>query len=325
MAKQRLGLPRTLGIMLATSVVAFSCQSSPKSPESSPPLPPPPVKAEPVRPEPFQAKSTGKTTPAFDVTLSKNQVPDGSLVSIFLHPLMEIDVAGVTAQFEGKKFPVFPTGNARDLASILVIPFNSKPRMTKIELSWQGGSIEVPIEVIDGNYPSEKLVVDEKKVSPPKKVMKRIIAEMKEIGALYKRVSKERYWAGPFALPIDSEVTSNFGNKRLYNGKMKSFHQGLDLRARTPLPIRAPEGAKVGLAKDLYFTGNTVILDHGFGLFTIYGHMSKLDVKPGDRVTKNQVLGLSGATGRASGPHLHWGAVLLHEKFNPADLTRILR
>lgn len=314
MAKQRLGLPRTFGISLAASLFALSCQSSPKVPEATP-----------IRPVLFQAKSTERSTPAFDVTLSKNQVPDGSLVSIFLRPLMEIDVAGVTAHFEGKKFPVFPTGNAKGLASILVIPFNSKPRSTKIELAWQGGNIDVPIEVIDGNYPSERLVVEEKKISPPKKVMKRIIREMKEIGALYKKISTERYWSGPFALPLESEITSNFGNKRLYNGKMKSFHQGLDLRARTPLPILAPEGAKVALAKDLYFTGNTVILDHGFGLFTIYGHMSKLGVKVGERVVKSQELGLSGATGRASGPHLHWGAVLLHEKFNPADLTRILR
>jgi murein DD-endopeptidase MepM/ murein hydrolase activator NlpD len=105
---------------------------------------------------------------------------------------------------------------------------------------------------------------------------------------------------------------------------MKSYHKGVDLRARTPLPIRAPEGGKVALAKDLYFTGNTVILDHGYGLYTIYGHMSKLGVKVGERVAKGAVLGLSGMTGRANGPHLHWGAVLMGEKFNPENLTRVL-
>jgi len=307
MVKQTHGSLKLLAIVMTTSFFALSCQSSPKSKEASP---------SPVRIDHVEA---------FDVTLSKSQVPDGSLVSMGLHPLMEIDVLGVKVRFEGKEFPVFPTGNGRDLASVLVIPFNSKPRTTKIELSWQGGKAEIPIEVIDGNYPSEKLVVDEKKINPPKSVMKRIAREVKEIGAIYRKIAPERYWNGPFVLPLDSEITSNFGNKRVYNGSMKSFHQGLDLRARSPLPIRAPEGAKVVLAKDLYFTGNTVILDHGYGLFTIYGHMSKLAVKAGERVTKGQDLGLSGATGRASGPHLHWGAVLLHEKFNPIDLTRILR
>ncbi len=316
MAKQRLGLLKTFGLVLGASLFSLSCQSSPKATE--------PVKAEPVRPEPFQAKSADRATPAFDVTLSANKVPDGSIVAIGLHPLMEIDIAGVKVAFEGKDFPVFPSGPAKDLESIVVMPFNSKPRTTKIELAWKGGRVDIPIEVVDGNYPSEKLTVDEKKVNPPKKTLKRIMREMKEIGALYKKIDSERYWAGPFALPIDSEVTSHFGNKRIFNGKMASFHQGLDLRARTPIPIRAPEGAKVVLAKDLYYTGNTVILGHGYGLFTIYAHMSRLDVKVGDRVAKGQVLGLSGMTGRASGPHLHWGAVLMHEKFNPADLTKVL-
>jgi len=327
MAKQRLGSSRrflgALGFLLGTSVFALSCQSAPKV--SEPPPTPEPVKAEAVRPEPFQAKSTVKSDPVFDITLSSDKVADGSIVVVGLHPLMEIDVAGVTVKFEGKEFPVFLAGPAKDLEALVVIPFNSKPRRTKIELAWSGGRADVPIEVIDGNYPSEKLTVDEKKVNPPKKVMKRIIREVKEIGKLYRKIDQERYWSGPFALPIDSEVTSRFGNKRLFNGSMKSFHQGLDLRARTPTPIHAPEGARVVLAKDLYFTGNTVILDHGYGLFTIYGHMSRIDVKVGDKVAKGQVMGLSGMSGRASGPHLHWGAVLMHQKFNPADLTKVPR
>jgi murein DD-endopeptidase MepM/ murein hydrolase activator NlpD len=321
MAKQKLGLPKTLLVAFFTSFCALSCQSSPKPTDS--------VKSESVKPpEPVQLQAVDKAAaPAFDVTLSANKVPDGSIVEISLHPLMEIDITSVKVTFEGKEFPVFPSGPAKDLASLVVIPFNSKPRQSKIELVWvkdkSSGKVEIPVEVIDGDYPSEKLTVDEKKVNPPKKVMKRIAREVKEIGALYKKIDKDRHWSGPFSLPIESEVTSRFGNKRLFNGKMASFHQGLDLRARTPLPIHAPEGAKVAMAKDLYFTGNTVILDHGYGLFTIYGHMSRLDVKAGDKITKGQVLGLSGMTGRASGPHLHWGAVLLHEKFNPADLTRV--
>ncbi len=323
MANQKLGLPKSLLVAFLTSFCALSCQSSPKLSEAT--------KAAPVKPpETFQAKSSDKAAaPAFDVTLSANKVPDGSIVEISLHPLMEIDIADVKVTFEGKDFPVFPSGPAKDLASLVVMPFNSKPRQSKIELAWVkdkiAGKVDIPIEVIDGDYPSEKLTVDEKKVNPPKKVMKRIMREVKEISKLYKKIDKERYWSGTFSLPIESEVTSRFGNKRLFNGKMASFHQGLDLRARTPLPIHAPEGAKVAMAKDLYFTGNTVILDHGYGLFTIYGHMSRLDVKTGDRVAKGQVIGLSGMTGRASGPHLHWGAVLMHEKFNPADLTRIPR
>ncbi len=302
--------------------VIFSCQSGAKigpdaaltSDEEKVVLPP----QQPEKPATLKAS-------AFDVSLSSSDVPDGTLVAMKIHPLSEVDVAGMKVTFEGKEFPIFKARTGKVLESIIVVPFNSKPRESKVELSWLGGRTEVPIRIVDGNYPSEQLTVDEKKVNPPKKVLKRIMREVKEIGALYLKVTPEKYWQGNFDLPIKSEVTSPFGNKRLYNGKMAGFHQGLDLRARTPLPIKAPEGAKVVLSKDLYFTGNTVILDHGYGLFTIYAHLSRIDVKVGDRLTRGQVLGLSGATGRISGPHLHWGAVLMKQKFNPGDLTRVLQ
>jgi murein DD-endopeptidase MepM/ murein hydrolase activator NlpD len=126
-------------------------------------------------------------------------------------------------------------------------------------------------------------------------------------------------------LPIDSKVTSIYGTKRTFNGEMRSFHQGLDLRAKTGTPVRAPAGGTVVLAKDLFFTGNTVILDHGYGIFTIYAHMSKLGVKKGEKVNVKQQLGLSGATGRASGPHLHWGAQVNKSKVNPLELTRVMQ
>lgn len=272
-----------------------------------------------------------QTKPSFDLTLSSDKGPDGSLLYVEIFPVSgNVDSTSLRVKFEGEEFPVFRTGkDGKKFASLVVIPFNSPPRQSKIDLTWteqqKNRSASVAFEVIDGKYRSETLTVDEKKVSPPKKVMKRIIKEVKEIGAIYKVSTPEKLWSGPFVLPLNSEVTSPFGNKRIYNGHMKNFHQGLDLRARTPLPIRAPADGKVVLAKDLYFTGNTVILDHGYGLYTIYGHMSKLGVKVGDKVSLQTVLGLSGATGRASGPHLHWGGVLMKKKFNPQDLTKVLR
>lgn len=271
-----------------------------------------------------------KEKPTFDLTLSSNRAVDGSIVLLTFHPLKEIDSASLRVKFDGVEYPLYQSApETKNYESLVVMPFNSKPRMSKIELSWKEGmksrTASIPMEVIDGNYRAEKLTVQAEKIDPPKKVLKRILAEVKEIGKVYRNSEAKKYWNGPFALPIDSEITSPFGNKRVYNGKMKSFHQGLDLRARTPLPIKAPEAGKVALAKDLYFTGWTVIIDHGYDLFTIYGHMSKLEVKKGDLVTKGTRLGLSGATGRASGPHLHWGAVLMRQKFNPQDLTRVLR
>lgn len=302
--------------VLSTLIFCSSCQSGEKAD----------VSAAVETPE-----TVSRTVDAFEMTLSSAKAKDGSIVELRLKPRIAVDSESIEVIFEGQNFPVFSIEDGTAFAAIVAVPFNSKPRQTKIDLLWKRDDdptrreASIPLEVIDGNYRSETLKVQEDKVHPPKRVIKRIIREQKEIGKIYRNISRKRYWSGTFALPIESEVTSPFGNKRLYNGSMKNFHKGLDLRARTPTPIRAPEGAKVALAKDLYFTGKTVILDHGYGLYTIYGHMSKLQVKKGAIVTKGQVLGLSGATGRASGPHLHWGAVLMRLKFNPQDLTQVLR
>lgn len=324
--------------VLMAGVCAFfsmtSCQSAQKKAEP----------ADPVTVVPSMSSSTpavevvkpikaveDESKPSFDLTLSSDKAPDGSLLYVEISRVSgDLDSTSLRIKFEGEEFPVFRVGkDGKRFAALVVIPFNSPARQSKIDLTWteqqKNRSASVAVEVVDGKYRSETLTVNEKKVSPPKKVMKRILKEVKEIAAIYKISSPEKLWEGPFVLPLNSEITSPFGNKRLYNGHMKNFHQGLDLRARTPLPINAPAGGKVALAKDLYFTGNTVILDHGYGLYTIYGHMSKFAVKVGDKVTKDTVLGLSGATGRVSGPHLHWGGVLMKKKFNPQDLTKVLR
>ena len=112
--------------------------------------------------------------------------------------------------------------------------------------------------------------------------------------------------------------------RRLYNGEQRNFHPGLDLKAPVGTKIRAPENGKVVLAKNLFFTGNTVALDHGYGVITLYAHMSKIRVHLGDQVKPGDLLGLSGKTGRVSGPHLHWQAVIRGVKVNPAELTRAM-
>jgi murein DD-endopeptidase MepM/ murein hydrolase activator NlpD len=115
----------------------------------------------------------------------------------------------------------------------------------------------------------------------------------------------------------------NFGARRVYNGKTKSFHAGLDLGAKEGTAVAAAGDGRVVLAGDLYFSGGTVLLDHGAGLFTQYFHLSRIDVKEGDAVAKGARLGAAGHTGRATGPHLHWGAKLHAARVNPEDLLAL--
>ncbi|MGZ3688040.1 MAG: M23 family metallopeptidase, partial [Bdellovibrionota bacterium] len=183
----------------------------------------------------------------------------------------------------------------------------------------------LPLKVVDGNYPSETLHVAGKHVNPSPRMMPRIQREQHEAAAIYDRLTKVKYWNGPFQMPVKSAITSAFGSKRIYNGELKNFHPGVDLKAPMRTRIRAAAPGVIVMAKNLYYTGNTVMIDHGYGVITLYAHMSKLKVKKGQLVRSGQLLGLSGMTGRVTGPHLHWQAVIHHVKINPLDLTKVMR
>jgi murein DD-endopeptidase MepM/ murein hydrolase activator NlpD len=180
-------------------------------------------------------------------------------------------------------------------------------------------------QIQDNDYPSEVLTVDKKRVSPTSAVvLKRIARESKLIFAAYQEETPSQLWKNPFVWPIQSAVTSHFGNKRTYNGKMKSYHTGIDLKAASGTPIYPSESGKVSLAQDLFYTGNTVIVNHGYGIITLYAHLSQIKVKKEDPVDRQTLLGLSGQTGRVTGPHLHWQIVIHSVKVSPLEFLRLL-
>ncbi|MEK6705953.1 MAG: M23 family metallopeptidase [Bdellovibrionota bacterium] len=268
--------------------------------------------------------------------VSSPQAANGSIVvvSVFLPEKLRGDKVSGTLSGVGEeiKFPFFPVPERGEGSydAILGIPYASKPGPAKIEVvvKVKGDAdrmLLLPITVQDGNYPSEQLSVSQRYIEPSKQELKRILSDKKEVGAIYNVVTRRKQWSGPFVLPIKSEITSPFGKKRVFNGQLNSFHGGLDLKAPEGTPIYAPAGGKVVLAKDLFFSGNTVLIDHGYGVFTVYAHMSRIKVKKGRFVERGTLLGLSGKTGRVSGPHLHWQAVIHKEKVDPLGLTTLLR
>lgn len=229
----------------------------------------------------------------------------------------------VKGTFQGRTLNFYPVGEGEYAALVGVeVDYKAGPTPFEVEVITDAasGKASGTVEVQAGEFPSETLTVQPRKVRPLKRDMPRIRKERRLIAAAYAATKKERFWDPPLTMPIDSEITSLFGSKRVYNGVKQSAHYGTDLRAKTGTAVKAPLAGRVALAKDLFFTGNTVILDHGYGFFTIYGHLSRLKVKNGAAVNKGQVLGLSGATGRVSGPHLHWGAQLHGVKIDPMAL-----
>ncbi len=176
------------------------------------------------------------------------------------------------------------------------------------------------VTIVKKAFPTETLKVDEKYVAPPKEVQARIAREQAALGAVYARRTPALPAAAPFQRPVSGEPTSIFGLRRVFNGTPKAPHPGLDLRAAPGTRVLCSGPGSVALARDLYFSGNTVIVDHGGGLFTIYAHLSRIDVKEGAAVTAGRMLGLSGATGRVTGPHLHWGGKVGNLPFDPTAL-----
>ncbi len=163
------------------------------------------------------------------------------------------------------------------------------------------------IEVQDKEFPHEFLKVPKTKVDISQENQKRIAREQAMLNKVYQDSGPLPLFQTAFLPPLTSKVTSIYGTKRTFNGKHNSQHLGTDYRASVGVPIPAANSGRVVLSMDLFYTGYTVILDHGLGIFTMYGHMSKLLVKHGEFVPQGIPIGLSGATGRASGPHLHWG------------------
>jgi murein DD-endopeptidase MepM/ murein hydrolase activator NlpD len=206
---------------------------------------------------------------------------------------------------------------------------------TMIDLDRQPGPATIEVEGttergtrIDGttavtiaakSFPEETLDVPERYVEPPASVRQRIERERARLAALYERHSP-RAPAAPFVRPVPGAPTSTFGTRRVFNGTPRSPHPGLDLRAAVGTPVVASGGGRVVLAQDLYYSGNTVIVDHGCRLFTIYAHLSRIDVAPDEEVAAGDRVGLSGRTGRVTGPHLHWGAKIGDRPFDPTAL-----
>src|SRR5256886_11484819 len=159
-----------------------------------------------------------------------------------------------------------------------------------------------------GRFATEKLQVGEQFGERSPEQIKRADQERQKLRDIFGRVTPERLWDGKFRMPLDGVTTgSNFGRRRILNGNPGTPHGGGDLPGTTGTPVHAAQRGKVALAEELFFAGNTVVLDHGLGVYTFYGHLSEIDAKVGDTLEAGAALGKVGATGRVTGPHLHWG------------------
>lgn len=182
-----------------------------------------------------------------------------------------------------------------------------------------GRSEAVTITVTARDWPVEHVNgVPPKTVDPPPDIAERIKREQAQVTAARVRDDDRSDFALPFQWPVQGRISGRFGNARVYNGQPGAGHSGMDIAAPNGTPVKAPAGGVVTFAAPaLYLTGGTLLLDHGHGISSNFLHLSRIDVKVGDRVEPGQVIGAVGATGRATGPHLHWGMNWFDVRIDP--------
>ncbi len=229
--------------------------------------------------------------------------------------------AGSKVFLDGDAVPVdgagrFVLGFARDAA----------PRALLRVVGTSGTATETELTVRPRDWPVQRIDgLPRDKVTPPPALLARIKEDNRAIAATRARVGGRADYRSGFVLPVEGIVSGVFGSQRILNGEAKAPHSGLDIAAAAGTPVHAAADGAVSLVHpDMFYTGQTVMIDHGLGLQTVYAHLGRIDVKPGQRVRRGQTIGAVGATGRATGPHLHWGASWLDRRLDPARLPEIL-
>lgn len=249
--------------------------------------------------------STGASAAVTDLPASVSQ---GGLVIGHASPGSRVTVAGKPVHVGADGLFVFGAGRDEQ-GPIDVVVGNVKHSLSVTPRDW-------PIERVEGVPP--------KTVNPPPEIAARIQREQAEVVAARDRDDTREDFAHGFIWPVTGRISGRFGNQRIYNGDPKAPHSGMDIAVPQGTPVKAPADGIITFAKpDLYLTGGTVLLDHGFGLSSNFLHLSRIDVKVGEHVRQGEVIGLAGMTGRATGPHVHWGFNWFGVRLDPLLLPGI--
>jgi murein DD-endopeptidase MepM/ murein hydrolase activator NlpD len=276
--------------------------------------------------ETMPAKSKGREAGAWAVQWQPGKLVNGSPVVFQVAP--PVPLTGLAAKWlEHDVFFTYDTGS-KSWYGIAGISLETRSGIYPLELrgtTSRGNEISLvrKFSIRPGRYPRVTVTVAKQYTEPSPEQLERIRQDKTIKQDVFRQTDPMREWQGKFHPPVNARVSDIFGTRRTFNGKVQSMHQGLDYAVPQGTPVSAVNAGTVLLASPLYFEGNCVVLDHGQGLLTLYLHLSQIKVKAGDRVESGQEIGLSGGTGRATGPHLHmavrWEGVYL----NPATLLTL--
>ncbi|HUL61199.1 MAG TPA: M23 family metallopeptidase [Anaeromyxobacteraceae bacterium] len=293
--------------LLALSLTAAVPAGSAAAGEAPPP---------PSRPGPLPQDEGVRLAPAVEVAPAVARPGDAILVTVRGAPA---EPRGTVA---GRSIPFWRAGDA--WRAVAPLPVESTPGPARAEVEVEGlPPVAAPFTIVDAGFRSTTLTVPGKFVEPPPAARRRMKEDQKVFDAAWETPFAPPVFSGPFDWPRRAETTGRYGDLRLYNGKKEGQHYGLDLSGPVGAPVAAANDGTVAVARDCYMSGRTVVLWHGAGLFTVYFHLSRIDVKPGQRVRKGDLLGLLGSSGRVTGPHLHWGVKVAGLYVDPESVLRM--
>jgi len=242
----------------------------------------------------------------------------------WLHVKHVPETAAVEGSLGGRPLSFFPYAGGH--AALVGIDLETKPgthpwRVGVVETGREPRTAGGRVQIRRRTFPVERLTVPRAMVDLDPETERRAVAEGKRLTTLYRTITPERLWRGRFTRPVaGTEPGAGFGARRIINGQPRSPHGGIDYSAPKGTPVVAANSGRVALVADFFFPGRLVVLDHGLGLYTLYFHLDSVAIGEGQRIERGQTLGAVGASGRATGPHLHFGAQVGAARVDPAGL-----
>jgi murein DD-endopeptidase MepM/ murein hydrolase activator NlpD len=227
----------------------------------------------------------------------------------------------IDAFIENRQIPLAGCGSSC-IIGIGVIDPDAKSDITTVVVHVGSKEMTAVINVKEAEYPVQHIRLPDRQVTLGAEDLKRTKKEAARLNEFWK-LHTDRLFDGEFILPLANPVATVYGARRIFNNKTVSIHGGIDIKGAEGEAIKASNRGRVVLAENLFFGGNTIIIDHGLGIYTIYMHLKQFEATPGQLVSKGDIIGLVGSTGRATGPHLHFGAKIMATNANPLSLINL--
>lgn len=257
-----------------------------------------------------------------DITLSSQTIGQGELCMIQVR-VGEGEVPQVT--WRGKEVYLVPNGSKTLWYGFLSADLKARKGDFEVAVTVapHGEETDIGVQVTGKSYGVRRLTLPKKMVDLDPETLARARRESRAMRALWEAPPGAPLWRGPFIRPVPGVVVGPFGRNSIINNKPRAPHSGVDLRGDRGTPVKATNHGIVVLTGDHFFTGKTVVIDHGGDIQSMYFHLDRILVKKGEEVTKGQVIGEVGSTGRASGPHLHWGVRVNGDRVDPLRLMTL--